>query len=84
MGVHVFPILNPPLTSLPVPSLWVVQGTSPKYPVLCIETGLVICFIYDIIHVSMATHSSALALRITGTGEPGGLLSVGSRRVRHD
>ena len=48
-----FPILNPPLTSLPVPSLWVVQGTSPKYPVLCIKTGLVICFIYDIIHVSM-------------------------------
>ena len=32
----------------------------------------------------MATHSSVLALRIPGTGEPGGLLSMGSQRVRHD
>ena len=29
------------------------QCTSPKHPVSCIESGLVICFIYDIIHVSM-------------------------------
>ena len=32
----------------------------------------------------MATHSSVLVWRIPGTGEPGGLPSVGSRRVRHD
>ena len=32
----------------------------------------------------MATHSGVLAWRIPGTGEPGGLLSVGSHRVRHD
>ena len=32
----------------------------------------------------MATHSSVLALRIPGTGEPGGLPSMGSHRVRHD
>ena len=32
----------------------------------------------------MATHSSILAWRIPGTEEPGGLLSVGSYRVRHD
>ena len=31
-----------------------------------------------------ATHSSVLAWRIPGTGEPGGLLSMGSHRVRHD
>ena len=32
----------------------------------------------------MATHSSVLAWRIPGTGEPGGLLSMGSHRVRHN
>ena len=32
----------------------------------------------------MATHSSVLAWRIPGMGEPGGLPSVGSHRVRHD
>jgi len=32
----------------------------------------------------MATHCSVLAWRIPGTAEPGGLPSVGSRRVGHD
>ena len=32
----------------------------------------------------MATHSSVLAWRILGTGEPGGLPSMGSHRVGHD
>ena len=32
----------------------------------------------------MATHSSVLAWRIPGTGEPGGPLSMGLHRVRHD
>ena len=32
----------------------------------------------------MATRSSVLAWRIPGTGEPGGLLSMGSHRVGHD
>ena len=32
----------------------------------------------------MATHSSALAWRIPGTGEPGGLQSMGSLGVGHD
>ena len=48
-GIHVFPILNPPPSYLPIPS----QCTSPKHPVLCIEPALATCFIYDIIHVSM-------------------------------
>ena len=32
----------------------------------------------------MAAHSSVLAWRTPGTGEPGGLPSVGSHRVGHD
>ena len=32
----------------------------------------------------MATHSSVLSWRIPGMGEPGGLPSLGSHRVRHD
>ena len=32
----------------------------------------------------MATHSSVLAWRIPGMGEPGGLLSMGSHRFGHD
>ena len=42
---------------------------------------------YDIFHAlekEMATHSSVLAWRIPGTGEPGGLPSLGSHRVGHD
>ena len=33
---------------------------------------------------AMATHSSVLAWRIPGTGEPGGLPSMGSHIVGHD
>ena len=36
------------------------------------------------INCVMSTHSSVLAWRIPGTGEPGGLPSMGSHRVRHD
>ena len=32
----------------------------------------------------MATHSSVLAWRISGMGEPGGLPSMGPHRVGHD
>ena len=38
----------------------------------------------DPLESEMATHSSILAWRIPGTGEPGGLPSVGSHRVGHD
>ena len=38
----------------------------------------------DPLEKEMATHSSVLARRIPGTGEPGGLQSVGSQRVGHD
>ena len=38
----------------------------------------------DALEKGMATHSSILAWRIPGTGEPGGLSSMGSHRVGHD
>ena len=47
-----FPILNPPPTSLPVPSLQVIPVHQPQAS--CIEPGLVIHFLYDITHVSVS------------------------------
>ena len=41
-------------------------------------------FHFHALEKEMATHSSVLAWRIPGTGEPGGLLSMGWHRVRHD
>ena len=37
-----------------------------------------------VLEKEMATHSSILTWRVPGTGEPGGLPSIGSHRVRHD
>ena len=44
---------------------------------------LTFTFHFHALEKEMATHSSVLAWRIPGTGEPGGLPSVGSHRVRH-
>ena len=41
-------------------------------------------FHFNTLEKEMATHSSVLAWRIPGTGEPGGLPSVGSHRVGHN
>ena len=41
-------------------------------------------FHFHALEKEMATHSSVLAWRIPGMGEPGGLLSTGSHRVEHD
>ena len=41
-------------------------------------------FHFHALEKEMATHSSVLAWRIPGVGEPGGLPSMGSHRVRHD
>ena len=42
------------------------------------------CRDYKSLEKAMATHSSVLAWRIPGAGEPGGLTSMGSHRVAHD
>ena len=41
-------------------------------------------FLFHALEKEMAPHSSVLAWRIPGTGEPGGLPSMGSHRVGHD
>ena len=41
-------------------------------------------FYFHALEKEMATHSSVLAWRIPGMGEPGGLLSMVSHRVGHD
>ena len=41
-------------------------------------------FYFHALEKEMATHSSVLAWRIPGMGEPGGLPSMGSHRVEHD
>ena len=41
-------------------------------------------FHFHALEKEMATHSSVLAWRTPGTGEPGGLPSLGLHRVGHD
>ena len=41
-------------------------------------------YIYHVLEKEMATHSSLLAWRIPGMGQPDGLLSMGSHRVGHN
>ena len=53
----------------------------------CYESGRteqLFTFHFSAMEKEMAIHSSVLAWRIPGTGEPGGLPSMGSQRVRHD
>ena len=51
------------------------------------RTGLsyvTFAFHFHALKKEMATHSSILAWRIPGIGQPGGLPSMGLHRVRHD
>ena len=41
-------------------------------------------FDFHALEKEMATHSSVLAWRIPGTGDAGGLTSLGSQRIGHD
>ena len=49
------------------------ESSTDIYTLLCVKS-----------EKAMARHSSVLAWRIPGTGEPGGLPSMGSYRVGHD
>ena len=65
---------------------WKIPWTE-EYGVAEGRTGLsdfTFTFYFHALEKEMATHSSFLAWRIPGMGEPGGLPSMGSHRVRHD
>ena len=47
-------------------------------------SDLTLTFHFHALEKEMAPHSSVLAWRIPGTGEPGGLPSLGLHRVGHD
>ena len=47
-------------------------------------SDFIFTFHFHALEKEMATHSSVLAWRIPGMGDPGGLLSVGLHRVGHN
>ena len=47
-------------------------------------TDFIFTFYFHALEKEMATHSTIIAWRIPGMGEPDGLLSMGSHRVGHD
>ena len=49
-----------------------------------VYSSLLLTFHFHALEKEMETHSSVLAWRIPGMGEPGGLPSMGSHRVGHD
>ena len=60
--------------------IYVADGKFSRY----LKRVLTFPFHFHALEKEMATHSSVLAWRIPGTGEPGGLPSMGSHRVGHD
>ena len=62
-------------------SNFAVHGVAQSWTQL---SDFTLTFHFHALEKEMATHSSVLAWRIPGTGEPGGLPSMGSQRVGHD
>ena len=58
-----------------------IHGVAKSWPRLSDFTCTFHCHVLE---KEMATHSSVLAWRIPGMGEPGGLPSMGSHRVGHN
>ena len=75
-------------TNFPPSRSWVQRRRWYPTPVLqTLQTRLsdfTFTFHFHALEKEMATHSSVLAWRIPGMGEPGGLLSMGSHRVGHN
>ena len=94
-SIHVFPILNPPPSSLPIPSFWVipVHQTQASSIVHRTWTGdsfhiwYYTCFnaiLPNHPNLSLSHRVQKTVWRIPCTEEPRGLQSVGLQRVTHD
>ena len=76
-----FPSFSPSLTvSLPLPFSFSLRIHTHTHT----TEGLHFHFSFHALEKEMATHSSVLAWRVPGMGEPGGLPSMGWHRVGHD
>ena len=64
--------------------LFATPWTAAHQASLSITNSWSLSKLMSIVEKEIATHSSVLAWRIPGTGEPGGLPSMGSHRVGHD
>ena len=60
---------------------WAAVHGVAKSPTRLSDFTFTLTFHFYALEKEMATHSSVLAWRIPGTGEPGGLPSMGSHRV---
>ena len=76
---------HPPHTFFMVTSQSMKKSGTRTVPA-CLQDLLYSAFTFHFhaLEKEMATHSSVLAWRIPGTGEPGGLPSMGLHRVGHD
>ena len=61
----------------------VLEWAAIAFSIMCFSISYCLKHFYAL-EKEMATHSSVLAWRIPGMGEPGGLTSLGSHRVGHD
>ena len=75
------PHSNTPAWKIPWMEESAVHGVARSWTRL---SDFIFTFHLHALEKEMATNSSVLAWRIPGTGEPGGLPSIGSHKVGHD
>ena len=74
--------LGPPLGATTCEGTLIhMRASTTVFVLLCL---VAFTFHFHALEKEIAAHSSVLAWRIPGTGEPGGLPSMGSHRVGHD
>ena len=69
---------------IPTSNAWELQSPPHLYQYPLLSIFFILAVLAGMTEKAMAPHSSSLAWRIPGTGEPGGLPSMGSHRVGHD